>query len=287
MNLVIVVGVTILVLLAVGAGAGSLHAIRSAKVSTRLLPVSESAPPPGWFLRVLELSALHLDAAMAWTYARRAGVVALVAIGWLWPVLLLAGAIVGFGVHCGVRSSRTRTERRHYDTLLCNQLDAVVSKLAGGSSLPGALAASADTATAVGRDLDLVLQRQRHGQSIQLSLDRWAASRATPGVVLVAAALAIAGESGGSQRNALVSVQSTLRERESLGREIRALGSQARTSALVLAVTPIGFAAFVALVDERIAEFFSTPAGWACVTVGLALDAVGALWMQRLAESLT
>lgn len=114
-------------------------------------------------------------------------------------------------------------------------------------------------------------------------MDRWAVERPGTGVGLVADALALAGHSGGSQADALLGVAGTLRERQALGREVRALGSQARASAAVLVVTPIGFAAVVALVDPRIRHvLLATPLGWACLATGLLLDAMGAAWMRRL-----
>ena len=66
---------------------------------------------------------------------------------------------------------------------------------------------------------------------------------------------------------------------------IRDRSSQARISALVIGLAPVGFGAFAATTDPRTAEFmFHTPAGLALLVAGLVLDTLGWLWMQRLAR---
>ena len=77
-------------------------------------------------------------------------------------------------------------------------------------------------------------------------------------------------------------MQATLRERDALAREVRALASQARTSAVVLVAAPLMFALVVGVVDDQVGRFLVSPAGLVCVVVGLGLDAAGAVWMDRL-----
>jgi tight adherence protein B len=78
-------------------------------------------------------------------------------------------------------------------------------------------------------------------------------------------------------------VAATLRERLDLADERRSLASQARLSALVLAVAPVGFAVLLGAVDGSTADFLlGTPPGWLCLGLGLALDAGGAWWMAQL-----
>lgn len=273
---------------AAGCGVALQHAVagsRSAVVAHRLGPTGSDDGPPEWFLQALAASGLTLAPARAWSMAIRCAAGAALLLAWRWPQLVVAGGASVVVVVRTRRRARQRKERRNYDAHLVAVIDGLVSHIATGSSLSMALHEGAGHPSPVGRDLLEVDQRHRHGEGLQAALDRWARTRGTPGVRLLADALAIAGRSGGSQRGALVGVQATLRDRESLGREVRALASQARTSGVVLAVTPAAFAAVVALVDSRVAAFYSTPAGWGCLVVGAALDAVGALWMHRLTEA--
>ncbi|MCE2807319.1 MAG: hypothetical protein LW869_02570 [Actinobacteria bacterium] len=71
--------------------------------------------------------------------------------------------------------------------------------------------------------------------------------------------------------------------RVALEREVAALSSQARASAVVLVVAPVVFAAAASMVDGRILDLLlGEPIGWACLGLGLGLDALGAVWMTRL-----
>lgn len=284
--------VTIAPAVAALAGAATAWAIqeavaggRSARVASRLVGDGSHGGPPDWFRRALASSGLTAGADRAWVVFVRCGAAAAMLLAWRWPQLVVAGAVSALVVVRTRRRADARREHRTYDVALVAAIDGLVARLATGTSLAVALHEGAAHPSPVGSDLADVVRRHRHGQGLQAALDRWAAERATPGVTLLADALAIAGRSGGSQRGALVSVQATLRDRESLGREVRALASQARTSGVVLAVTPAAFAGVVAMVDSRVAGFFSTPTGWACLVGGAALDAVGALWMHRLTEA--
>ena len=65
---------------------------------------------------------------------------------------------------------------------------------------------------------------------------------------------------------------------------MRALSSQARASAVVIGLAPLGFAVLAAMVDPASIHFLvGTPIGIACLVVGVVLDGVGAAWMHRLA----
>lgn len=269
---------TVAVQHAVGAG-------RSAALSARLAPDPFEPGPPAWFREVLESSGLSASPDRAWKSTVRGAAITAALMAWRWPQLVVAGAVLGAAGTRMAQRSRARGEQRRFDTTLVEVIDGLVSRLATGTSLAVAVSEAAAHPSAVGRDLDEVMRRHRHGQALQTAIDGWAVARATAGVRLLADALAIAGASGGSQRAALLGVQATLRDRESLGREVRALASQARTSGIVLALTPAAFAGLVAMVDADVAAFFSSPAGWACLLVGALLDAGGAVWMHRLTEA--
>ena len=61
---------------------------------------------------------------------------------------------------------------------------------------------------------------------------------------------------------------------------------QARLSAVVIALLPVGFTAWCITTDPRAASFLlGSAAGWLCLTAGLALLAVGAWWMARIVRS--
>ena len=122
-----------------------------------------------------------------------------------------------------------------------------------------------------------------HGAGLVEALEALAARRPRPGVRLAVAALCLGVDTGGAQARAVDGVAATMRERLAVEAEVRALSSQARMSALVIGLAPLGFGAFAAATDPRTSEFLlHTPVGLALVCVGLLLDGAGWLWMQRL-----
>ena len=68
--------------------------------------------------------------------------------------------------------------------------------------------------------------------------------------------------------------------------ELRALSSQARLSALVLAAAPVAFALLSAAADPRTTTFlFVDGAGRLCLVAGFTLDLGGAVWMARITRA--
>ncbi|CAN5827183.1 N/A [soil metagenome] len=245
------------------------------------------SPAPHWFGLLVSVVGIEADADRVWPLAR-AGVTLTALILVVVAPLLALGALVTLGAGTVAQPMVARRRReRAVESDLPVVVDTMVAALASGASLAQAVAAGASLDGPAGGELALVSARHRRGVALQASLDEWASDRAHSGASLLADALALAGTSGASQTRALEQVGGTLRERAALGREVRALGAQARLSAAVLVLVPFAFAAVVALVDDRIGRFLlATPLGWACIGGGLALDGAGAWWMHRLVDRL-
>lgn len=166
---------------------------------------------------------------------------------------------------------------------LPDALDAVARSLRSGAGLHRALTEAAAGPGPVADELRSVVAEVDAGDGLLAALDGWAARRPLPGVRLAVAALAVGLETGGAQARAVDGVAATIRAHQALAGEVRALSSQARASAVVIALAPVGFAALAAATDPRTATFLlRTPAGLACLSLGLALDAAAAAWMHRL-----
>lgn len=244
-------------------------------------------PPPERLARALAGAGLAIDARRVWTAGLATVVVvvgaALVAGGPGLAVVATLTTIVGPAA--ALRAASGRGDRILEDGLP-DALEAMARALRSGASLRQAVGeAGAVTPGALGRDLGDVAHEAGHGRALTDALDRWAARRALPGVRLATSALGLGAETGGAQARALDGVAATLRSRQAVGREVRALSSQARMSGVVITLAPLGFSALAAATDERTASFLlATPLGLVCLTVGLALDGLAALLMHRLSR---
>jgi tight adherence protein B len=131
-----------------------------------------------------------------------------------------------------------------------------------------------------------LVQRVRAGAAVQVAIDGWVDEQMDPSARLLADALAISASTGGSHLRAIDAVIDAVRDRAALQREVRALASQAQTSAVVLVLLPVAFAVAVAVVDPRVRDFYvGSPLGPACIVAGLVLDLAGAGIMLRLVRA--
>jgi tight adherence protein B len=215
------------------------------------------------------------------------------AIGGLGAAWLAAGppAAVALGALAAaapaVDTARRRGASRHArDVQLPQALDRLATALRSGSSLALALDEVSDALDPpLGPEIAALAAAARRGRPLPQVLDEWSAVRGDPGTRLAATALVLATVVGSAPARAVDGVAATLRERLDLAGERRALAVQARTSALVLSVAPVGFATLLVLADTAAAGFLlGSPAGWACLTAGVTLDVIGAWWMARLSR---
>jgi len=241
--------------------------------------------PPAWFAGVLADADLRLDAGVVWP----AVVAVPVGVGGLTTASVGPGAgvavfVVLVGVPVLVVAGRRGRWARRVDDALPDVLDAIARSVRTGASLPQAVG---EVATAVpgrlGDDLRRLVATSASGVPFAASLDDWAQRSPTTGVRLASSALALAAESGGRASEAVDGVAATLRAELALAGEVRAQSSQARMSALVIALAPVAFGVLAAGTDDRTATFLlRTPIGSACLVAGITLDLVAAWWMQRI-----
>jgi tight adherence protein B len=252
----------------------------------RRAPAAPS-PPGSWLARPLDDAGLGGSPqrwAGAWAGLVVAATGAALTAGGP-PLAALAAGAAGLGPWLWLRSRRGRGAAA-VEAALPPVLEAIARSLRAGASLPMAVAAAASGAPpAVAGDLaGVVAGSSRRG--LVASLDRWATERPLPGVRLAAAALALTAEVGGSGARALDGLAVTLRQRQAVAGEVRALATQARLSALVLTVAPVAFAALAVAGDPRTAAvLLRSPVGQVCLALGLALDAAGAAWMARITRA--
>jgi len=211
-----------------------------------------------------------------------AEVVALTLGGWSTAAVTAIALLTGGWATLGTLRGRAALQ---VDLALPQVLEATARSLRSGTSLRIALSESAGHAPPRLRDgLSAVVVAAERGVPLVDAIDAWATTMTGEGVCLAGAVLALSAELGGAAARSLDGVAATLRHRNAVRREVRALSSQARASAVVIGVAPLGFALVAAAIEPRTIDFLlRTPAGIACLIIGVVLDGVGAAWMHRLA----
>ena len=160
-------------------------------------------------------------------------------------------------------------------------LELTARALRSGASVLTALEGVAEELPETG--LRPVVSRIRGGLSLSDALDDWVTG--APDRRTAAALLVLGHTSGAAMAASLDQAAASLRQRQALGDEIRALTSQTRTSGMVVAAAPAGFAVIVTLVDtDAMSGLLTTPIGLMSLVVGLALESLGLWWMARLSR---
>ncbi len=203
-----------------------------------------------------------------------------------------------------LRRLRARARRSLGTDDVAQALELAARSLRGGASLLTALGTVSNELPEVG--LGDVVRRVEHGMGLKEALDHWVngrvaeartvATRLVRGGVRAeigdrgraerqtAAALLVLGHSSGAaMASSLDRAAASLRQRRTLGDEIRALTAQTRASAAVVALAPAGLAVVIAAVDpQALGVLFTTPIGLVALVTGLVLEGLGLWWMNRL-----
>jgi tight adherence protein B len=216
----------------------------------------------------------------------------------LWGVAALAVGLLGLALSPGAGVAAAvacvmagpvclRLARDRADLRAVRELPAVLERAAtalrAGAGPLEALDQLAERDGPLGPDLRRVRARRRLGTAAADALTTWAAERPRAEVRAAAGALHLSIAIGGASAAALDGLAATLRVREASRRDAVALSAQARVSAIVVGAAPIVFLLFGSATDPRtLGTLLGTGAGRACLVVGLALEALGALWMRRI-----
>jgi tight adherence protein B len=180
------------------------------------------------------------------------------------------------------------TVRPHDLVVLEATLPAVAAQvgrdLRTGASLLDALDRAARSVDGPLRaDLDRVVGATRRGVPLAVVLDGWRRARRSEPVSLFVVACRFVHRHGGVTAPALDGVATALTDRLEVADEIRSLTAQARLSAWVLASLPVAGTVGFSLLDPGVARvLLTTPAGWACLVVGGAMELTGVAVIRRL-----
>lgn len=242
-----------------------LEGLETAKDDARL----EGAPRPSsrrWLVAASGLAGVCVGALVA-------GPPGAVALG-------VGGAVVPL-----VRERR-RTARRTQalEEQLLDAVTAIASAVRSGRSLGQALVLSG---AELGEPLGPMLVDAAHqvalGVPMDEVLDRFADGVGGPDVRLVTGVLKLHRRTGGALAASLDEVAGTLRARREGARELRSLTAQARLSAAILGLLPLGFFLFLSVVARRDVESaYRTTAGASAIGIGLALQGAAFVWIRRL-----
>lgn len=229
---------------------------------------------------------LFLDASRLWgahlSWAIACAGLALLISGQLFMAVVI-GILVLVAPRWALAWARGRRHQK-IDEQLPDFLMALAGALRAGAGLQtGLRMVAAHVRRPLSQELGLMLQQQRMGMSFQEGLDALHTRVGTESVGLVVAAIKVAGHTGGSLAETLERIAQTLRTRLHLLRKVRALTSQGRMQAWIMAGLPIMLiVALYSLDPHTMQKLWTTPLGWGVLVLLAVLDCVGLFLVRRI-----
>jgi tight adherence protein B len=196
----------------------------------------------------------------------------------------IAAILVVLAAPTMVARRRNRRRERATQERLAEAVSLIASAMRSGRSLHQAIGlAATELDPLLGSTFRRLADRTGLGDPMDESIDAWARDVGGPDARLVAGVLKLHRRTGGSLAVSLENLAGTLRDRRASSRELESLTAQARLSATILGLLPIGFFLFLSVIARRDLEAaYETPAGVAAISVGFALQGAAYVWIRHL-----
>jgi len=174
--------------------------------------------------------------------------------------------------------------RRKFDEQVPDTLQMFSGGLRAGHSLLRAIDAAAQESDApMSEELTRVVNETRIGRDLGESLADVSQRTASEDFYWIAQAIEIHREVGGDLAEVLDHVGETIRDRNQVRGQVRALSAEGRVSALVLMALPICMFIGLVLFNPLYARVFTTTViGFAMLGAAVLLLSVGGLWLSRI-----
>lgn len=199
------------------------------------------------------------------------------------PLLGILAAVAGpLGAKLLLRV-RAGRRRAAFADQLDDSLQLMASSLRAGHSLLRSVDSVSHEAEApTSEEFARIVNETRVGRDLSDALDEVAERMGSDDFVWVAQAIAIHREVGGNLAEVLDAVGHTIRERNAIRRQVKALSAEGKLSATVLMALPFGILAFLSVTNPSyLAKFTQSLAGYVMLAVAALMMAVGGFWLKK------
>lgn len=226
-----------------------------------------------------------------WSVAMLAGGFAssvLIAFGifnpfWIFLVALVVG-FVAFQLPQAWVQYRIKRRRRRFESRLVDLTIGLANGLRSGAALPQSLELiTRDIGGPIGEEFGLLLHEYRLGVDLPDGLVKLCRRMPTEDMQLLATAVRVTMQAGGSLAEVLDKISGTIRERTEFYEKLRTMTAQGRFEAIAMAVAPLLAFGILYLVDpELMKPFVTTTTGWIMFGVMICLEIVGFLFINKI-----
>ncbi|PCI33590.1 MAG: pilus assembly protein TadB [Alphaproteobacteria bacterium] len=156
------------------------------------------------------------------------------------PVVMGISLVIGFGLPT-VFLQRSRDQRKAlFNEQLPNAIDVIVRSLRAGHPINAAMElVTLEMPDPIGTEFGLAVDEMTYGLDIQEALENMSDRVEMPDFEFMVVSISIQYETGGNLAEILENLSKIIRDRYSLKRKVKALSSEGRISAILLAVLPV------------------------------------------------
>lgn len=200
---------------------------------------------------------------------------------------VVVGVAVGMVAFAGPRLLavwlKGRRDRK-FGYQLVDALMNVSNALRSGFSLPQAFELiQREMENPISQEFRLVNQETRIGVPLEQALEHFLDRMPTEDLDLVVTAILVSQEVGGSLAEVMENIAQTIRDRHQIEGKVRALTSQGRLQAIILASVPIVLALAINYLNPGLfAPMIETYAGWALFGLIAVLEILGLLVVRKI-----
>ena len=200
--------------------------------------------------------------------------------GLLLGILMIAGVVVGARLLVKMKAARRRAA---FADQLDDSLQLMASSLRAGHSLLRAVdAVSQDAVSPTSEEFSRIVNETRVGRDLSDSLDEVAERMRSDDFLWVAQAIAIHREVGGNLAEVLDAVGHTIRERNQIRRQVKALSAEGKLSAIVLGALPFVIIGFLSMTNPGyLAKFTESVIGYGMMAGVVVLMLAGGFWLKK------
>ncbi|PNI10306.1 type II secretion system protein F [Arthrobacter sp. AFG7.2] len=201
--------------------------------------------------------------------------------GLFFAVLMIAVIPAGMMAYLSVLTSRRKSK---FDEQLPDTLQMLTGSMRAGHSLMRAIDASArETDAPMSEELSRIVNETRIGRDLGESMIDVSARTGSEDFAWVSQAIEIHREVGGDLAEVLDHVGETIRDRNQIRRQVKALSAEGKMSAGVLMGLPVVlFFALILINDQYATTFTSTAPGFLMLGTAALMLTAGGFWLSRL-----
>ena len=200
------------------------------------------------------------------------------------PIALMAGFVAGAGVPLWVLGLLAKRRNNKFGMAFADAVDIIVRGLRSGLPLHDCLKViGKESPEPLAGEFRRLVESLSMGMTLDQGLEKMHERMPAPELRFFAIVLNIQQKTGGNLGEALGNLSAVLRGRRMMREKIKALSSEAVSSAGVIGCLPIGVGALLSVVNPRyLSIMFTDPRGHLLLAAGAVIMGVGTMVMRKM-----